>query len=473
MRFDVHIQLSRDQVRNSTSSNKIYFLYFGKSERLKKRSQKNKMNCETRKRGTLCGKEECEPCFVRSFASIENSKYMVEGQENPLLVSKSSAKKLEFVCPKCTHNFEMRPNDISSGYFCPFCSNQKLCTSGECGMCFEKSFANREKAKYWSTEKNNLTPREVFASSGKKYWFRCGKCGHYFETSLNNVSRGTFCPFCPNKKLCSSDDCKACFEKSFASHKKARYWSTEKNKKTPREMFVSSNKKFWFECGNCGHSFEAKLSNISNGTFCPYCSNGKLCSSNECKMCFGKSFASHKKAEFWDNERNRGSPRDIFLGSEKKCWFECEKKHKFSGIPYRLSSGQWCPKCKNKSEAKVLSFLEENFRNTIHQFRVPWCKNPETGKCLPFDFCVSKTIIELDGEQHYKQVSNWKSPEEYQKRDRYKEECAIKNGYSVIRILQKDVWNEEKEWRRLLLAHVKDHETPAVRVLWEGEPYRE
>nr|WNL49517.1 hypothetical protein MarFTMF_001 [Marseillevirus sp.] len=102
----------------------------------------------------------------------------------------------------------------------------------------------------------------------------------------------------------------------------------------------------------------------------------------------------------------------------------------------------------------------------MHQFKVSWCKNPEKNTFLPFDFCVSKTIIELDGRQHYEQVSNWQSPELIQKSDRYKEECAIQNGYSVLRILQDDVWSDKIDWKKLLLEHIKDHEIPIAKNLW-------
>jgi len=63
-------------------------------------------------------------------------------------------------------------------------------------------------------------------------------------------------------------------------------------------------------------------------------------------------------------------------------------------------------------------------------------------KHLPFDFCIQehKIIIELDGRQHFKQVSNWCSPEEQFENDKFKEDCANNNGYSVIRLLQHDVF---------------------------------
>nr|WRK65237.1 restriction endonuclease [Marseillevirus futianmevirus] len=504
------------------------------------------MNCETRKRGKLCGREECKPCFERSFASHEKSKYLKEEHGSPLLIARhnnkkfwfecgkckhsfeaslahvskgqfcpfcsnkklcsssecetcfeksfashekadfwsseknlpfprevflSSNKKFWFDCRKCSHSFEAKVNHFSSGSFCPFCSSppKKLCSSSECETCFEKSFASHEKAEFWSVEKNKQSPREVFASSGKKFWFECGRCKHSFEAGLNNISNGKFCSFCSNQKLCSSGECKTCFEKSFASHEKAEFWSVEKNKQSPREVFASSGKKFWFECGRCKHSFETSMCSVSNGHFCPFCSSPpkKLCSSSDCKTCFEKSFASHEKAEFWSFEKNKQSPREVFASSGKKYWFECEKKHKFSSALYSVSSGHWCPLCKNKTEAKLFNFLQEQFKDPIHQFKVSWCRNPETNREFPFDFCVSKTIIELDGRQHYEQVSNWKSPELNQKSDRYKEEQAIKNGYSVLRILQDDIWNDKIDWKKLLLENVRDYEEPIVKNIWE------
>jgi very-short-patch-repair endonuclease len=41
---------------------------------------------------------------------------------------------------------------------------------------------------------------------------------------------------------------------------------------------------------------------------------------------------------------------------------------------------------------------------------------------------------------------NWKNPEEQQKSDKFKEECANNNGYSVIRLLQEDVMNDTYDW---------------------------
>ena len=82
------------------------------------------------------------------------------------------------------------------------------------------------------------------------------------------------------------------------------------------------------------------------------------------------------------------------------------------------------------------------------QYKSDWCKNPKTNKYLPYDFVIEdlKIIIELDGPQHFKQIGNWQSPELTNVNDIYKINCANNNGYSIIRILQKDVWHNKYDW---------------------------
>ena len=54
----------------------------------------------------------------------------------------------------------------------------------------------------------------------------------------------------------------------------------------------------------------------------------------------------------------------------------------------------------------------------------------------------NKIIIELDGAQHFIQVSNWKSPKETIENDIEKMRLAVYNGYYVIRI--------EQEWIQII-----------------------
>ena len=100
-----------------------------------------------------------------------------------------------------------------------------------------------------------------------------------------------------------------------------------------------------------------------------------------------------------------------------------------------------------------------------------WCRNPDTTKFLPFDFVIEalKVIIELDGPQHFKQVRNWMNPSKAYLRDRYKEYVAKQNGYTVIRILQEDAWEDRIEWKPLLLDAIQlSYPTPSAVQLYNN-----
>ena len=216
-------------------------------------------------------------------------------------------------------------------------------------LTFEKSFASHPKVVYWS-DKNKKKPEEIKISSCKKFWFDCVDCGHKIEKALSSIVRGEWCPYCskPCKKLCNNVECNFCLNNSFASHKKAKFWS-DKNNITPRNVFKGSHNKYWFECIDCNHSFDYELKDILKEKWCPYCSkhSHKLCDNEECTFCLNNSFASHEKAKFW-SDKNNISPRYITKSSSKKYLFDCNLcKHTFTSAISDISSGYWCGYCVN------------------------------------------------------------------------------------------------------------------------------
>ena len=48
------------------------------------------------------------------------------------------------------------------------------------------------------------------------------------------------------------------FDKSFASHEKAIYWS-DKNELKPFQISKGTDKKYWFNCNVCNHKFLMQL----------------------------------------------------------------------------------------------------------------------------------------------------------------------------------------------------------------------
>jgi very-short-patch-repair endonuclease len=90
---------------------------------------------------------------------------------------------------------------------------------------------------------------------------------------------------------------------------------------------------------------------------------------------------------------------------------------------------------------------------------VLWCKKNKY--LLPFDFSIPELniIIELDGKQHFEQVRNWDNPDLIQKRDKYKMALANENKFSVIRLLQLDVYHNKFNWLEELNNNIEKIKT--------------
>ena len=232
---------------------------------------------------------------------------------------------------------------------------------------FERSFASHKKHIFWS-KNNKKQPREVFKSTASKYLFDCNLCGHEFQNSLCYITNGTWCPYCSHRQLCNNENCKLCFNKSFSSNPKKIFWSS-KNLKQPREVFKSSGSICLFDCEKCGHEFEKRLADITDGCWCPYCVNQKLCDKEDCKTCFNKSFSSSDKCIFLSS-KNEKIPREVFKSTVSKYIFNCEKGHEFESSLNSVSSGYWCPSCKNKTETKLYEKMIPLFPSIRRQFGV-------------------------------------------------------------------------------------------------------
>lgn len=138
-----------------------------------------------------------------------------------------------------------------------------------------------------------------------------------------------------------------------------------------------------------------------------------------------------------------------YICMKEKVTIICSKHGDFLQTAHNHLTGSECPSCMNKTEHKLYITLQPTYTSLIRQFRQQWCVHKSM---LPFDFCIPELniIIELDGPQHFRQVMNWQSPEENLKRDKFKTECANANDYSIIRLLQEDVWDDKFDWRKEL-----------------------
>jgi very-short-patch-repair endonuclease len=131
---------------------------------------------------------------------------------------------------------------------------------------------------------------------------------------------------------------------------------------------------------------------------------------------------------------------------------------------HSLQSGQGIGcSCRNKTERKLHEWLQNKFAQARVTRQHP---GPKLHGQTHFDFLLAfpdglKVLIELDGAQHF-----WTDAYHYTEacceRDLAKERWALGEGMSVVRVLQKDVWEDRFGWDQHILRSVGDSRGPRV-----------
>ena len=179
--------------------------------------------------------------------------------------------------------------------------------------------------------------------------------------------------------------------------------------------------------------FNQTLHNHLNGQGCPKCKFEKLASSKR-----------HSQEQFLERcfKKFKNENYDYSLveykNDKKKVDIICSKHGIFKKTPNELilySNG--CPKCTvSIGETKIINFLIKNHITYEHQKTFNDCKY---FKKLRFDFFIPEknTIIEFDGEQHYKPIKVFGGIDGLRKnliKDKIKNEYCKNKNINLIRI---------------------------------------
>ena len=129
-----------------------------------------------------------------------------------------------------------------------------------------------------------------------------------------------------------------------------------------------------------------------------------------------------------------------------------------------VGRGGWCAVCTNKTEKILLECLCKLFgkSNVQCQYVV---KMDNMRRVYDFKIDKYNILIELDGRQHFTQVQNWDSPEYNLNNDIMKINHAIENDYTIIHLLQTDVFNNLNDWKNKLIENIQKHDKPKVIIL--------
>lgn len=430
-------------------------------------------------------KNNCQICRSKSVGSSklgDNEKYknltigfqwVIEGNEiSQWEVVPQSELEAVFVCrnPICGHQVK-KPIYEAFKNGCGYCTGRILCpVEDNCEQCWSKSVgashlgstrSDLSLGLEWDVHANEQSEWETPIGTILEMYFRCRSinCGHLVRKPVCDAMI-TGCGYCNTNLFCKeSENCDTCRKKSagntelspFSKNSTGLEWVISKNNISMWEVSQNSNTTRVFICRVCKHlSKKAVYTTLTCG--CGYCRNVLICKESEnCEICRKKSIGSLNLHVFWDEYRNEQSKWETLPGTNRKCFWLCDKNHSWKTEVLNVCIlGTGCPFCKNKTEAKLYSWLQEIKPEIMGQFKPDWARDPNTLWLRSYDFCLEefKLLIELDGGHRWKQRSDIpKSPEEVCRKDMIKQRLAREHGYTLIRIPQMDVWTDETDWK--------------------------
>ncbi len=328
---------------------------------------------------------------ISNLYTIHNIKLWLKLNNKPFeLVSdkyEHNKKLLKWKCLKeeCQEVFEMRWNNVSNNQGCPFCNGKQV------GLSNCLATKNPELSKEWHPTKNGkLTPYNVTHRSDKKVWWLCSNNSRHEWFASIKSRNTTNCPYCSGN-LPSED-----YNLLIINPELCKEWDYEKNKKKPEEYTPGSDKKVWWKCLDCNHSWKSLIKHRNNSSGCPECNKSK--GEKECKRVFiSKGFIKIERKEYKELSHTDKNNNVYFI-----------PQMKFDGLV--------------------------GLKNRL----------------LSYDFYLPKYnfLIEYQGEQHEKYIPGFhKSKKDFEKQleyDRRKREYAQNNNINLLEIWYYDFNNIEE-----------------------------
>ena len=235
----------------------------------------------------------------------------------------------------------------------------------------------------WHVEGNKLLGAlKVKPNSNIKAVWQCDKCPAgqphiWTATVANRTRKGTQCPYCSNKLVCSHNSL------ATIASAMAQYWNHSKNAKAPEQVLAGSSLRAEWICPACNWEWQASTAQrVRLRTGCPRCSRARKVNQPQ------PTFAEAQPACLaeWDHDRNDAEdiyPDNTTLGSNKKVHWIClccprGQPHRWTATPYnRVGAGSGCPACAGSGcpasagkQACLCSSLESLFPSLAAEFDV-------------------------------------------------------------------------------------------------------
>lgn len=213
-------------------------------------------------------------------------------------------------------------------------------------------------AAYWYHEKNRgYLPEGVRPKSNNRFWWYCGasSCDHlhvWKDTPGNLIVRlergGEICPFCNGSSFCP------CNSLMGVEPELCKQWDHQRNPDPPTAYAPHSNKKVWWICSDCEHSYERAVSQTRLYR-CPCCAGLELHSDGRNSL---ERLRPDLVEEWHPTNNGNLSPKDVGIGYGKKVWWKCTNcDHEWENL-IRVKANHGCPYC-------VTGRLHSDRRNSL------------------------------------------------------------------------------------------------------------
>jgi very-short-patch-repair endonuclease/predicted SPOUT superfamily RNA methylase MTH1 len=356
------------------------------------------------KKGSRCAK--CNGNEKYTFNEVYN--YFIK-QDCKLLETEyiNSITTMKYMC-KCKNESKITFGRFKNGGRCIKC-------------CGNEKYIYEDVYNYFKEQGCELLETE-YINYDSKMKYICS-CGNKSQITFHNFKNHKRCMKCSgNEKLTYE------YVYNFFKNQNCDLISTE---------YINANTKMKYLC-KCGNESKITFSSFQKGSKCMKCSGNEKLTYE-----YVYNYFKENNCELLDTE---------YINTITKMRYICECKNETFTTFNNFQQGHKCNFCKNKTQAKLFNWLKQYFPNHIieNEKKFKWTKTDKS--YLRYDFYIKKlnVLIELDGKQHFEQVSNWASPEEQQKKDNLKNNLANENGYKIIRICQQIVWNDKEDWEKQL-----------------------
>ena len=310
---------------------------------------------------------ETHPHLLDEWDYIKNGNLQPEG------VSKGSHERVWWLCRACSYGWVSTVCHRSAGRGCPACAGKVVTDKNRFSLLYPKI------ASEWNKEKNGLFIAEnVSHGSNKKVWWKCNKCSHGWETSINGRCRGNGCPACSGNVVTDKNRLSILYPSI------AQEWDHDKNELGPDKVSFGSERLVWWVCGKggCGHSWKTQVSSRTRGIGCPVCSGWAVSDKNRLSILYPEV------AEEWDEVKNVLRVEDVSYASNKKVWWLCKVcGYRWKSAIHNRSKGNGCPECAGKT------VTDKNRLTLLFPGLVEEWDKVKNGKLLPEDVSYASAKI--------------------------------------------------------------------------------